>query len=65
MDVENRFADLERALEDHIFKVMIHLQERGWGTSQILDALESVCHRQRGIYEEDPDPADDPVGRDA
>jgi hypothetical protein len=58
-------AELVQALDDHILKVMMHLQERGWGTSEILDALEIVCRHQREAYEQDPDPAGDPAIVDA
>lgn len=58
-------AVLVQALDEHILKVMMHLQERGWGTAEILDALECVCSRQRQAYEEDPDPADDPRSEEA
>jgi hypothetical protein len=41
--------------------VMIHLNQRGFGTDEILDALERVCRHRRNAYDEDPDPAEDPL----
>jgi len=55
-----RTARLRSALQEMILKIMINLNQRGYGTAEILDALESVCAAERRAYETDPDPADDP-----
>jgi hypothetical protein len=57
---DDRKSRLTEALDDMILKIMINLNQRGYGTSEILDALDDVCERRWHAYEEDPDPADDP-----
>lgn len=57
---EDRASRLDRALDDHILKVMMHLNQKGFGTDEILESLERVCRHRRDAYDEDPDPAEDP-----
>lgn len=56
-----RGVQLESILDELILKIMINLNERGYGTGEIITALERVCRRESEAYAEDPDPADDPV----
>jgi hypothetical protein len=54
-----RSAYLAEVLDEMILKIMINLNQRGYGTEEILEALESVCEKRQHAYEEDPDLAED------
>lgn len=57
---DTRTSALADVVESLVLKFMINLNQRGYGTTEILDAFEAVCQRQRNAYDEDPDPAEDP-----
>jgi hypothetical protein len=61
IDDPQRGAQLEAILDELILKIMINLNERGYGTGEIIIALERVCRRESEAYEQDPDPTDDPA----
>jgi hypothetical protein len=60
IDGADRAAHLETVLDDLLLKIMINLNQRGYGTKEILTALDNACSKRWDAYEEDPDPADDP-----
>jgi hypothetical protein len=60
IDDPERGAHLAAVIDEMILKIMINLNQRGYGTDEILDALESVCEKRRQANDEDPDPAEDP-----
>jgi hypothetical protein len=49
----------EAVLDEMLLKIQIDLNQRGYGTKEILTALDSVCEKRWRAYEQDPDPADD------
>ena len=56
----DRVARLEAILDELILKIMVNLNQHGYGTAEILAALDDVCEKRQKAYEEDPDPAEDP-----
>lgn len=55
-----RTQHLEAVLDEMISKIMINLNQGGYGTSEILAALDNVCDKRGREFEEVPDPAEDP-----
>ena len=60
-DRDERNAHLESVMDEMILKIMINLNQHGYSTAEILAALEDVCDKRHREYQEDPDPADDPL----
>jgi hypothetical protein len=60
IDDKARRAYLEKVLDEMLLKIQINLNQRGYGTKEILTALDNACAKRWDDYEEDPDPADDP-----
>jgi len=56
----DRVARLEAILDELILKIMVNLNQHGYGTAEILAALDEVCEKRHKAYQEDPDPAEDP-----
>jgi len=59
IDDPERSAHLEAVLDEMLLKIQINLNQRGYGTKEILTALDSVCEKRWQAYEEDIGPADD------
>ena len=57
-----RATELEAIVDEMIVKIMLHLNQKGYGTAEILAALDDVCDKRHHEYLQDPDPADDPTG---
>lgn len=51
---------LETFLENRLQGVIADANAAGWGTQDVLEALDSALKQARRAYREDPDPADDP-----
>ena len=59
--IEPNKLELEERLDEKVVDVIAEAQDAGYGTEETLDALDDVVDNQKLIYNEDPDPADDPV----
>ena len=49
-----RSAQLETMLDELIVQIMNALNQRGYETDEILDALDGVCDKRWQAYEEGP-----------
>lgn len=59
IDDPDRRVHLEAVLDQLLLKIQINLNQRGFGTKEILTALDSICAKRWDAYEEDPDPAEE------
>ncbi len=59
MDEDARAAHLKMVMDELILKIMINLNERGFGTSEVLAALDEVCDKQHLEYQGDAGLAED------
>ncbi len=48
---------IERDMQDIVDKANM----RGWGTVEVMDAMEEVLRNLRHAYAEDPDPVEEPI----
>ena len=48
---------IERDMQDIVDKANM----RGWGTIEVMDAMDEVLRNLRHAYAEDPDPAEEPI----
>lgn len=55
----DRKLELEERLDDRVVDVVAEANDAGYGTEEVLDALDDVIDNQKLVYAEDPDPADD------
>jgi hypothetical protein len=56
----DRKLELEERLDDKVVDIVAEANDAGYGTEEVLDALDDVIDNQKLVYAEDPDPADDP-----
>lgn len=56
----DRELELEEVLDTKVVEMLAEANDAGYGTEETLEALDDVVDNQRIIYNEDPDPADDP-----
>lgn len=57
----DRDLDCEEAVDAKLRDLVDAANNAGWTTPEVLSAIERVVPHMRAAYNEDPDPADDPV----
>lgn len=56
----DREIDLEEGIDEIVQRMEAKLNEAGFSTHEVLNALEEVVRNRRLALAEDPDPAEDP-----
>lgn len=60
-DYKDRRLDCQHALELVLAQILDDAARSGWRQPECFDAVEALIADFRQSYEEDPDPADDPI----
>nr|WP_244598504.1 hypothetical protein [Rhizobium tubonense] len=63
-DAEDRSEEARAAVRNVLEEIVASANEAGWATREITDALIEVVRSLTDANQADPDPADDPLGRD-
>ena len=61
MTDENTLQECECAIDIAVRALVDQVITAGWPPEVAYEAVRRVAHRQAAAYEEDPDPADDPI----
>jgi L-alanine-DL-glutamate epimerase-like enolase superfamily enzyme len=57
----DRDLQCQENLEPAVQELIADANAAGWGTAEVLDALDELLRNLRLAYAEDPDPEDDPI----
>jgi hypothetical protein len=55
----DRLIELQEGLDDMFARAVAKLNDAGFSTKEVLEALHEIVMNRWRAYDEDPDPADD------